>query len=131
MFRDPSARRCATLQAKEQSAAEGFAEHFAEAPARRQLSAREIAAWAEEPGGLVKVLEAADPNDRAAVYEAIGINLVYTPTSIENEVATVRAAAELARVAERVGGGRCTRRPRWCFGRSWRWRVDSPRRSGA
>lgn len=35
--------------------------------ARRQLSAREIAAWAEELGGLAKVLEGADPNDRAAV----------------------------------------------------------------
>lgn len=73
--------------------------------ARRQLSARQIAAWAEELGGLVKVLEGADPPDRAAVYEALGINLVFTPSSGENEVATVRATAELARVAERVGGG--------------------------
>ncbi len=76
--------------------------------ARRTLSAREIGAWAEELGGLVKVLEGAEPKDRAAVCEALGINLVYTPGSGEKEKATVRATAELARVAERVGGGNPT-----------------------
>ncbi len=73
--------------------------------ARRVLSAREIAGWSEELGGMVKVLEGAEPSDRAAIYEAPGISLVYTPKTQETEVATVRATAELARVAERVGGG--------------------------
>lgn len=72
----------------------------------RKLSAREVAAWADELGGLVNILERAEPKDRAAVYEELGIKLVYTPGSPdETTPPQLQATAELARIAERVGGG--------------------------
>jgi len=60
----------------------------------------------------VKVLERAEPKERAAVYEELGIKLVYTPGSPDKTTPPqLQATAELARIAKRVGGATCNLAP--------------------
>lgn len=51
-------------------------------------------------GGLIKIFENASPADRAAVYQALAVQLSFDPAANQ-----VRATADLARVARGVGGG--------------------------
>ena len=51
-------------------------------------------------GGLIAILQSASPEDRAAVYQELCVRLDYDPHAHQ-----VRATADLARVAGRVGGG--------------------------
>lgn len=72
----------------------------------RRLSAREVSAWAEDLGGLVRVLERAVPEQRARVYTELGLKLVYHPGGLDRSTPPrVTATADLARVGRRVGGG--------------------------
>lgn len=99
----------------------------------RPLGPHELAQWSRDLGGLVTVLRHAEPAERAAVYEQLGLTLYYYPASAgEVNPAHVRATADLARVGRRVGGPIPTRRPPSSYcGRNWRWRVDSAGKSGA
>ncbi len=65
----------------------------------RPLSAREIAEWADSLGGVVQVLEQANPEDRAALSAEFGLTPRYDPTRQR-----IKATAELSRVARGVGG---------------------------
>lgn len=61
----------------------------------------EITEMISEVHGIVSVLEAADPNERAKVYADLGVSLTYDPRD-----QMVYASADLARVVNvRVGGG--------------------------
>lgn len=99
----------------------------------RPLGPHELAQWSRDLGGLVTVLRHAEPAERAAVYEQLGLTLYYYPASADEvNPAHVRATADLARVGRRVGGPIPTRRPPSSYcGRNWRWRVDSAGKSGA
>lgn len=66
----------------------------------RPLSPGEITAIADALGGLIAILENASPQDRAAVYQQLGVRLSYDPT-----VNQVWATADLPRVGRGVGGG--------------------------
>jgi hypothetical protein len=66
----------------------------------RPLSPGEITAIADALGGLITILHNASPQDRAAVYQELGVRLSYDPTANQ-----VRATADLARVGRGVGGG--------------------------
>ena len=65
------------------------------------MSEGEIRALVESLGDLVRVLENADPQRRADLYESIGLRLVYEPTQrkvlVEADLGGVRTV--------RVGGG--------------------------
>lgn len=66
----------------------------------RPLSPGEIKAMANALGGLIAILQSAGPEDRAAVYQELWVQLDYDPHARQ-----VTATADLARVAGRVGGG--------------------------
>ena len=55
---------------------------------------------ADALGGLVRILEEASPQDRAALYHELGVRLHYHP-----DTHCVHAKADFARVARGVGGG--------------------------
>jgi site-specific DNA recombinase len=72
----------------------------------RKLTAKEIRAWADELGGLVRILGQATPKQRASVYAELGLKLVYYPGSLDRAAPPrVKATADLARVGRGVGGG--------------------------
>jgi site-specific DNA recombinase len=72
----------------------------------RKLTAKEIRAWADELGGLVRILGQATPKERASVYAELGLKLVYYPGSPDRAAPPrVKATADLARVGRGVGGG--------------------------
>ena len=70
------------------------------------MTAREIATWSGELGGLVSILERSEPNERASVYNELGVQLRYFPPDGDGLTCPrVEATADLARVGCGVGGG--------------------------
>jgi site-specific DNA recombinase len=67
---------------------------------RAGLSPVDIAALIDELGGIAAVLRKASANEKLAIYDTLGLQLVY-----DDVIRQVRATANLARVASRVGGG--------------------------
>ncbi len=56
-------------------------------------------AFVGELGGIATILQQATPKERAAAYSALGLRLTY-----DDRTRQVRVTADLARVANRVGG---------------------------
>lgn len=78
------------------------AHQLAHLAAPQRLTPADVASLLAELGGLgglTSVLNAATPTERAAVYQALGLRLLYQPTEH-----TVIATADLGRVLSRVGG---------------------------
>jgi len=75
------------------------AHQLAHLAAPYRLTPGDIEAVLVELGGLTSVLNAATPPEKAAVYQALGVRLLYQPTE-----QTVVVTADLGRVLSRVGG---------------------------
>jgi len=78
-------------------------------------------------GGLVALADRLTMTEQQALFEAAELSIRFDPTVRQ----AIFKAEPACGVSVRVGGPRCTRRPRSCSRRSWRWRGESPRRSGA
>ncbi|MGH9214168.1 MAG: recombinase family protein [Acidimicrobiales bacterium] len=79
---------------------EMVAHQLANLAAPDRLSPNEIDALMTELGGLTQILHKATPPEKASVYQALGLHLVYQPD--QNAIV---ATADLGRVLSRVGGG--------------------------
>ena len=91
----------AARAAQQQRAAQA-ASNAACATAPPRLTTDEILAVIGELGGLANLLSTAKPQDRAGLYDALGIAATYDPG---RRTATLEIA--IPRSAERVGGPSC------------------------
>ncbi len=71
------------------------------------ITERELRDLLRRVGGVVGLLQDADPDERREFYQEIGLNLAYQRVS-EGEKVTASLGVEFSR----VGGGTCTRGPR-------------------
>jgi hypothetical protein len=90
-------------------------------PAPQSLTVQDVRALVSELGDVGRVIEEADPNKKAEIYESLRLSLTYDP-----EPRKVLVEADLRRVQDRVGGPKaidCHSPPDWRV-RPWRSREQ-------
>ena len=79
-------------------------------------------------GDISGLLDFATDDEKNRLYQLLWLELTYTGTGTGSGrlAGVIRSRIDLRGAVLRVGGPIRTRRPRWCCGRSWRWRGEQP-----